>query len=382
MVSFRTKQLSLTTLIFLLATASLYAQVLKKATQKIRSSKNISYTDIVQTKFSFQEDFSADTLRSNLFLKPGAPLTRSYYLLKGSHNTYAFDGNKMIGLNLTDSTYYVQKESVDGQNTRTLLYWAETMDKLSGLPSAKIIQLPDTIINNTTYTNIRVTESDTIENNERLYTLTNLIIDKQTSLPLHIIRRLKGHSDDGSIIGMTEIHTYSNYKLDQTSFPDLSVALIPKFFKLPVKRVPAKFLSNGTIAPAIKAYDLLGNTFDLEKLKGKTVLLNFSLIGCPHCVGAAQMLNRLHDKYKEAGLVIINIYPIDEKEVIGRFDKAQNVKTNSYTSDRAVQKIYPYDGYPSFYLLDKAGLVAQSYNGYYKALELEIIGEIQSLNKK
>lgn len=357
------------------------AQTLQKSALKIRSYKNLSYSDIVRTKFHFQDDFSADTLKSQLFLLPREPVGGGYYLLKSSDASYAFDGSKMVRLNLKDSTYIMQKESVDGQNTRTLLYWAQSMDELSNLPLTKISQLQDTVISNIPYTYISAIKKDTIVNNIRQYIAINFIIDKKSNLPIHIISQMKGKADDGSIFSLIESHTYSDYQFDRKNFPDLSIAMIPSHFRIPPKRIPVVFLPNGTPAPAIKAFDLSGNAFDLKKLKGKLVLINFSLIGCPHCVGAAQMLNRLHEKYKEKGLVIVNIYPLDQKEAIIKFDHRENVKTPSYTSEKAVQAAYPYDGYPSFYLLDKNGLVAQSYNGYYKDLELELTEKIESINK-
>lgn len=357
------------------------AQTLQKSAQKIKSYKNLSYTDIVRMKFSFQDDFSSDTLVSQLLILPKEQAGGGYYLLKSSAAAYAFDGNKLARLNLTDSTYTVQKESVDGQNTRTLLYWAQNMDNLTQLSLKKIKQLKDTAIDNIAYTNIKVTKTDIVENNVHQYNITNFIIDKKSNLPVHIINQMKGYANDGSVFQFIETHSYSSYQFDNKNFPILSIFSIPAHFRVPPKRIPAVFLPNGTPAPSIEAFDLSGNAFDLEQLKGKMVLLNFSLIGCPHCVGAAQMLNRLHEKYKEKGLVIVNIYPLDQKEAIVKFDQRENVKTPSYISEKALQVAYPYDGYPSFYLLDKNGLVAQSYNGYYKDLESELTVKIESINK-
>ncbi len=356
------------------------AQTLQKSAQNIRSYKNISYTDIVRTKFHFQDDFSVDTLSTHLLLVAKEPFEGGYYSVKGAKSSYAFDGNKLVNLNFTDSTYRIEKDSQGGQNTRTLLYWAKNIDKLLKLPSTKIKQLQDTIIHKTSYTNIQITVKDTIVNGKRQYQATHFILDQKSKLPIHIIRKMEGNADDGSYFQLTETHSYSDYKFNSKDFPDLSVAVIPTYFRVPPKQIPAVFLPNGTPAPFIKAFDLSGKAFDLEQLKGKMVLINFSLIGCPHCVGAAQMLNRLHDKYKEKGLVIVNIYPLDQKEAIVKFDNRENVKTQSYTSERAVQQAYPFDGYPSFYLLDKKGMVAQSYNGFYKELELALIEKIESIN--
>ncbi|RZL69384.1 MAG: TlpA family protein disulfide reductase [Pedobacter sp.] len=373
------KSLLLLSFFSLFGTLDGRAQIIQKSAQKIKSYKNLSYTDVVSTKFHFQDDFSTDTLVTQLSIISNEPFAEGCYLIKGRSNSYTFDGNKLVNLNHRDSTYVLEKESIEGQNTRSLLYWANNMDDLSKLPPTKIRQLHDTLINNAYCTNIQITRSDTIVDNKRQYQATNFIIDKKSNLPIHIIRKMQGNASDGSNFQFIETHSYSNYRFNRKDFPDLTLATIPTYFRVPPKNIPVVFLPNGTPAPSIKAFDLSGKAFELEKLKGKLVLINFSLIGCPHCVGAAQMLNRLNEKYKEKGLVILNIYPIDQKDAIIRFDNRENVKTLSLTSEKAVQQAYPFDGYPSFYLLDKNGSVAQSYKGFYKDLELALTEKIDSI---
>lgn len=367
-------------LLFSIGTTQVHAQVLQKSLQKIRSLKNASYTDVVGTKFSFQEEISFDTVKSYVLFVPAEPLVGGYYQAASPTHADAFDGNKMVSLNLIDSTYSIGKEAVVSQNTRTLLYWAKNMEKLLKLPTQKIKQLPDTIINNTAYFNIRVISSDTIINKQREYEITNFIIDKKTKLPFLIDMQMLGHGSDGTKFGLIETHAYSNYQLNQNNLINLSTATIPVHFKLPVKRVPVVFLANGIPAPPLIVRSLSGTELDVKSLKGKIVLLNFSLVGCPHCVGAAQMLNRLYDKYGKE-LVILNIYPFDNVEAISKFDKKEHVKSTSYLSERGVQKVYPFDGYPSFYLLNKDGVIAQSYNGYFKELEAQLIEKIDGMNK-
>ncbi|WP_293745058.1 TlpA disulfide reductase family protein [uncultured Pedobacter sp.] len=368
--------------LFFLSPGEVGAQLLQKSSQSINAKKNLSYTDIVQTKFSFQEDFYADTLRSAV--SPGNPETISEgkFLLTGKNISYAFDGNRLITLHPTDSTYAVQKESVSGQDTRTLLYWAQEMQKLSELSENKIVKLADTLINGISFANICITVTDTVEQNQRSYNISNFIVDKENYLPVKITRKFKGLGNDGTSFGLIEIHNYTDYKINQKKFPDLSIATIPSHFSLPVKKQPVKFLENGVPAPFLKAYDKKGNPLDTSVLKGKMVLINFSLIGCPHCVGAAQMLNRLQEKFKGRNLLILNIYPIDPIETILKFDVKETVLSPSYTSDRSVVKSFPLDGYPSFYLIDMQGKVAQSYNGYYKSLEHELEEKIETYLSK
>lgn len=347
------------------------AQILLNSSNKINTSKNLSYTDIVETKFSFQDQFYGDTIKS--ILSPSAAQTHQTgkYLLEGKHVKYAFDGNRLVTLYYGDSTYNVKKEPVSGQDTRTLLYWADKMKELIEAAKHRVF-ISDTILNGKAFTNIKVTEKDTIDGKQHQYIISKFIIDKKTLLPIRIISMFKGKANDGSDFGLVEIHNYSDYKINQKNFPDLSVATIPNYFTLPKKRAPVKFLENGSLAPPLNAFDLKGLKLQNETYKGKVVLINFSLIGCPHCVGASQMLNRLHEKFVDSNFIILNIYPIDTSETIARFDNRENVSTQSFTTDRSVQKAYPFDGYPSFYLIDSEGKIAQSYNGYYKELEAEL----------
>ncbi|WP_316757475.1 TlpA disulfide reductase family protein [Pedobacter aquatilis] len=369
---FLIKRFPILMLLTLVAAFEANAQILFESAKKIGSAVSLNYTDIVETKFSFQDQSYADTLHSSL--KQGK------YLLKAEKTSYAFDGNKLVTLNFSDSTYTVKSESVSGQDTRTLFYWIKEIEKIRS-SNLKTRQLPDTVIGKRQLTHIRVTERDTLVDKEKEYMICDYFIDKVNSLPIKIVRIFKGRGNDGTDFGLIEIHNYSDYKLNQKNFPDLGRIEIPAYFTLPKKSEPVKFLENGLMAPLLNASDLKGVKLDNEVLKGKLVLINFSLIGCPHCVGASQMLNRLQQKYKSANLRIINIYPIDEAKVVASFDLREKVTSPSYISDRSINKLYPINGYPSFYLIGTDGKIAQSYNGFYKNLEADLIEKIDDLLK-
>ncbi|GAA4789792.1 hypothetical protein GCM10023231_17190 [Olivibacter ginsenosidimutans] len=158
---FRSSLFYLITYLLFVNIGSVNGQTLQESIQRIRSLKNISYTDVVRTKFSFQEDFSVDTLSSHVLPTPEEAQTGGCYLIKGGNNSYAFDGNKLISLNYADSTYKIQKESVSGQHTRSLLYWTNVLEK-SAKQSNRVRLLADTLINNTSYAHIEVIDYDSI----------------------------------------------------------------------------------------------------------------------------------------------------------------------------------------------------------------------------
>ncbi|SEO13724.1 Thiol-disulfide isomerase or thioredoxin [bacterium A37T11] len=281
---------------------------------------------------------------------------------------------------MAESTYKVQKESVSGQHTRSLLYWANEWEKLAGQPDKKVLRFPDTLINKMPYAHIKVIDFDSTANNKHVYSVKDIVLDKKTKLPFLINWQIMDMADDGTFVGLTENHAYSKYMPDQKGFPDLSVASIPDYFKLPTRRQPVKYLPYGTPAPQLMIHNLAGKALQLSDLKGKVVLLSFSLVGCPHSVGASQMLNRLYDKYGNE-VMILNIYPMDQAESINDFDKRENIKTASFTSEKTIVNDFPIDGYPSFYLLNRDGIIVQSYSGFFKGLESQIVAKIDEISE-
>jgi thiol-disulfide isomerase/thioredoxin len=119
----------------------------------------------------------------------------------------------------------------------------------------------------------------------------------------------------------------------------------------------------------------------MEQLKGRVVLLNFALLGCPHCINSAQMLTRLHEKFKNRGVAIISIYELrnDGQAAISKFDNRFTIQYPSYTTNDAARSSYHFQGYPYFYLIDKQGNIVQGYEGFYERLEKELTDKINGI---
>jgi thiol-disulfide isomerase/thioredoxin len=63
----------------------------------------------------------------------------------------------------------------------------------------------------------------------------------------------------------------------------------------------------GKPAPAIAGGDVDGKPVSLADLKGKVVLVDFWATWCPPCVAAMPTLQRLSEKYKDSGFVILGV---------------------------------------------------------------------------
>ncbi|GAB2697393.1 hypothetical protein GCM10027037_21820 [Mucilaginibacter koreensis] len=353
-------------------------QPLARTLQRLKAHRTATYTDLVTTRFSFQDKPYTDTVRSMVAFMPGEAQTGGYYRLSIPTARDAYDGRNHVKLYLTDSTYELSSEAVTGQNSRTLAYYVKQLEKYQQTPQ-KLSVLPDTIIRNVRYSHIRYTAFDSLKNKIRTFSHADYIVDKKTDLPVMIRDEFSGQADDGSQFSLSELHAYQNLKFDDTHFPDLSLASVPAGFKLPPPRKPVAWLTQGTPAPELKLYDLKGKELRVSDLKGKTVLLNFTWIGCPHCVGATQMMDALAAQYTGTDVVLASIYPLDDRAAITKYGHKFPSKAPSFTTDKSVREIYPYAGYPAFYLVDKQGQIAQSYSGFYKELKGELTAKIDSM---
>ena len=66
-------------------------------------------------------------------------------------------------------------------------------------------------------------------------------------------------------------------------------------------------LDPGKAPPAIEMADLNGKQVDLKALRGKVVLVDFWASWCGPCKHEMPVLQSLHEKYAEQGLVIVGI---------------------------------------------------------------------------
>jgi thiol-disulfide isomerase/thioredoxin len=354
------------------------AQQLQNTLKKMQSLQNVTYTEVLKDKMSFSDATDIETLKAEVKLVPGEPQTGGYYKLKRDSDIDIYDGQKSIWLNLRDSTYRIQKEAITGQATRTLLYWHTEMKGWRKTPS-KIKLLKDTVINSLAYDHYLFIQLDSAKKGEHVYSIIDVVINKITHLPFSITWKLKDFFDDGALGGWTEEHFYSNYEFNRKNFPDLSLAVVPANFKLPQRREIPVPLAIGTVAPKINLYDKADNNFELDKLKGKIVLLNFTTNGCPHCINATQMLTRMHQKYANVAIVSIYQLGVNSKESITKFDQKFNVAYPSYLTEKTAEAIYHLSGYPNFYLLDKQGIIVKSYDGFYAELEKELSDTIDKV---
>jgi peroxiredoxin len=120
--------------------------------------------------------------------------------------------------------------------------------------------------------------------------------------------------------------------------------------------------SINSAAPDLVLSELGGESFDLSKLRGKVVLVNYWATWCAPCKKEMPVLNSFYRRYHEQGLEIIGI-SADRPQDFARMRRMSG--TLAYptaTLDRISQDGFgPPAGFPLTYVIDRDGIVRDKF---------------------
>jgi cytochrome c biogenesis protein CcmG/thiol:disulfide interchange protein DsbE len=130
--------------------------------------------------------------------------------------------------------------------------------------------------------------------------------------------------------------------------------------------------SGGALAPDFTLHTLNGKDVTLSDMKGKVVLLEFWATWCPPCRASIPGIERLHEKYKNKGVVILAV-SMDE----GGWDSVQSfVKEHGMTytvleGNDDVYSKYQVRSIPLLLVIDKEGKITRRYLGFGNEEDVE-----------
>ena len=130
-------------------------------------------------------------------------------------------------------------------------------------------------------------------------------------------------------------------------------------------------LAEGTQAPDWALPTLTGDTVRLADLRGKVVLLDFFYKHCAPCCAALPALQRLYEKYKDQGVMLLGIDPIDDpvKDEMADFLAKRGISYTVLFSERELSSTYRIVAYPTLFFIDRDGNIAKVHRGYHPSLE-------------
>ena len=126
-------------------------------------------------------------------------------------------------------------------------------------------------------------------------------------------------------------------------------------------------LKPGSKAPDFELTSLDGGRIRLSDYRGKCVWLCFWRVGCPGCIENMPHLQRVYQKYKDQGLVILGIDAADDRAITVDYVRKQGITfPNILDTSPAGEKVSYQDyggGVPMYYLIGADGIIVDAWYG-------------------
>jgi thiol-disulfide isomerase/thioredoxin len=115
-------------------------------------------------------------------------------------------------------------------------------------------------------------------------------------------------------------------------------------------------------APALVASELGGQTFDLGKLRGKVVLVNYWATWCAPCKKEMPILNSFYRRYHDQGLEMIGISADRPQDFAKMRSMSATLAYPTSSLDRVSENGFgPPEGFPLTYVIYRDGVVRDKF---------------------
>ena len=141
-------------------------------------------------------------------------------------------------------------------------------------------------------------------------------------------------------------------------------------------------IAPATTAPDFTLHAMGGPNLRLKEQRGRVVMVNFWATWCGPCRQEMPQLNRLYEKYKSSGFVLLGVNVDDDTS------KAAEVATKLgvtfpvlLDTEKTVSKLYDLSTMPSTVIIDRDGKVRYVHRGYLAGYEDNYEKQIRELLK-
>jgi peroxiredoxin len=139
----------------------------------------------------------------------------------------------------------------------------------------------------------------------------------------------------------------------------------------------------GTAAPDFTLRTLSGPNMRLQEQRGQVVLVNFWATWCGPCRKEMPHLNRIADKYRSSGLVMLGVNVDDDVRNAADVATKLGVKFPVLLdTDKKVSRLYDLNSMPSTLVIDRSGRVRFLHRGYQDGYEDQYDKQIRDLLKE
>jgi peroxiredoxin len=142
-------------------------------------------------------------------------------------------------------------------------------------------------------------------------------------------------------------------------------------------------LAPSSPAPDFTLRTLEGQNLRLGEQRGRVVLVNFWATWCGPCRQEMPHLNKLYDKYKSSGFMLLGVNVDEDTRVAAGVASKLGVHFPVLPdSDKLVSKRYDLKAMPSTVLIDRDGRVRYVHRGYQSGYEDTYDKQIRELLKE
>ena len=136
-------------------------------------------------------------------------------------------------------------------------------------------------------------------------------------------------------------------------------------------------------APDFTLKTLQGPAMRLGEQRGQVVLVNFWASWCGPCKQEMPQLNRLHDTYRNAGLMLLGVNVDDDPRRAADVAQRQGIRFPVLLdSDKAVVRRWDLGSMPATVLIDRDGRVRHLHRGWRDGLDATYERQIRELIKE
>ena len=129
-------------------------------------------------------------------------------------------------------------------------------------------------------------------------------------------------------------------------------------------------IRGGEVSPGLTGIDLNGNRIDLAQYKGKVIVLYFWHSSC--CAEKLEPLDKIYTNLKDKGLVVIATNAMDSREYIAAIAQRYSLKMPLLCDESSEnQKAFGVFGYPTFFIIDKDGIIRKRILGSIEPEQLK-----------
>ena len=132
-------------------------------------------------------------------------------------------------------------------------------------------------------------------------------------------------------------------------------------------------------APDFTLKDVNGKTVKLSDYKGKVILIEFWATWCPPCRELTPVLNKIYEKYKDKGFVILALTPEENIDTVMSYIKRYDITYPVLITDMKTTRRYGVISIPVSFLVNREGNVSEKHLGVTRDIVQELSSGIEKL---